>query len=260
MSNLVPEVRLNKNGVPVTKHVKPDTGSAQRIVTIPVPQVTVQKPSKGALLMNHRSQVAFDIRQALSNGMSRLGEKGTNEMLETLHEETLDVLDSIWRESDLAQYSIKLLMQRCQKQSNFADLNNVMTVADLIKDSTEADYQTFGAIVGGLQMNRPEGSPLIDWSHQDKSEWDKPQALYKAATDLDFRLYLRQYGDASGVTKFVKSPSLHNFILERPQDIDRIIAILNERQLEAHTDEERTNTLRGLLDQKVEGEIAEGVL
>jgi hypothetical protein len=260
MSNLVPEVRVNKNGVPVVKHVKPDPDSARRMGGIPAPQATVTHPSKRDLLMNHESGVAYEIRKALNGNISRLGEKGTAEMLETLHEETIDVLESIYSKSDLAQYSVNVLMLRCLAQRDFADLNNVMTVADLIKNGSEVGYGCFGAVVGGLQMNRPAGSPLIDWSLRDKSEWIKPQALYKAATDPDFSLYVRQYGDSAGVTRFLKSPSLHNFILERPQDVDRIISILNERQIESRTDEDRTNTLRELLDQKLEGAIAEGVL
>jgi hypothetical protein len=257
---LVPEVRVNKNGVPVVKHVKTDIGSVQRRGSLPAPHVSVTRPSKRDLLMNHESGMAYEIRKALNGNISRLGEKGTAEMLETLHEETIDVMESIWSKSDLAQYSVNVLMQRCLSQRNFADLNNVMTVASLIKNGSEVGYGCFGAVVGGLQMNRPAGSPLIDWSLRDKSEWIKPQALYKAATDPDFSLYVRQYGDSAGVTRFLKSPSLHNFILERPQDVDRIISILNERQIESRTDEERTNTLRELLDQKLEGAIAEGVL
>lgn len=41
MSNLIPEVRVNKNGVPVTKHVKADTG-ASNAKSLPAPALSFQ--------------------------------------------------------------------------------------------------------------------------------------------------------------------------------------------------------------------------
>lgn len=259
MSNLVPEVRVNKNGVPVTKHVKSESTSVRSKNSLPSPYMAPTYTPKEALLMNRRSEVAYGLRVEMGKKQYRLGEKARAKMFETLHDDTLDVVESFFAKNDVAQFSINVLMVRCMAQRNFADLNNVMTVADLIKSGDENSYRDFDSLVAGFQMNRSEDSPLTDWSHQDKSEWIKPQALYKAATELEFKLYVRQFSGAGGMTKFLKSPNLTNLILERPHDVDRIIALLNERHLKAHTDEQ-IGVLTGLLDQNPETAIAEGVL
>lgn len=48
MSQLVPEVRVNKNGVAVTKHVRPDAGRPSDAVTRPVPAPSVAAPVAAA--------------------------------------------------------------------------------------------------------------------------------------------------------------------------------------------------------------------
>lgn len=259
MSNLLPEVRVNKNGVPVVKHVRSEvTTTAPRKGALPAPSLPTYT-AKESLLMSRRSEIAYGLRVELAKKKYRLSDKARVRMFETLHDDTLDVLDSLAFNSDAATHSINMLMGRCLGNRNFADLNNVMTVADLINSDGESAYRNFDALVGGFQMNRPEGAPLIDWSHQDKSEWAKPQALYKAANDLEFKLYVRHFSDDGGMTKFLKSPNLTALILERPHDVDRIISLLNERKLKAHTDEQVAD-LQGLLDQKPESAISEGVL
>lgn len=42
MSNLIPEVRVNKNGVPVVKHVKPHDAGKPPVASIPVPTAVYQ--------------------------------------------------------------------------------------------------------------------------------------------------------------------------------------------------------------------------
>ena len=57
MSNLIPEVRVNKNGVPVKKYVKADTGSSNGKV-LPAPALSFQTEEE-------RPVTAEDIRDLL---------------------------------------------------------------------------------------------------------------------------------------------------------------------------------------------------
>jgi hypothetical protein len=241
---LMPEVRVNKNGVPVIKHVNPDkTSAAMSQTTIPAPSVAPDEDL---------SHIQWLITSALRS--SNKHKRECDLMRTFLHPDTLRVLQARMAESQFIYNVTSTLIHRSLEDGTFVHLNNLMVVLDGIPANEQPRSSSLQDHVTGLQAR--ERGTKKDWSKKDKSEWEKPQAIVKAIQLLD-QIYLDHRFVGSG--RFIRSQELERLILERPRDAERIAAVISERKLPVDTEDEIA-LLIGLLDQPTASAISRGLL
>lgn len=240
---LVPEVRVNKNGVPVTKHVNPDRNTPTTLQTIPAPSVAPDED------LSHI--------QWLINGALRTSRKHKREcdlMRTFLHPDTLRYLQERMAESQVIYNVTSTLIHRSLDDGTFVHLNNLMVVLDGMPAHDQTYSLSLHEHVIGLQA-RQHGIKK-DWSKKGRSEWEKPQAIVKAIQLLD-----QSYLDHSfvGAGRFIRSRELEGLILKRPRDAERIASLVSERQLPVGTEDEIASLVE-LLDQPSARAVSRGLL
>jgi hypothetical protein len=240
---LVPEVRVNKNGIPVTKHVSPDRNQSTTLQTIPAPSVAPDED------LSHI--------QWIINGALRTSGKHKREcdlMRTFLHPDTLLYLQERMAESQVIYNVTSTLIHRSLDDGTFVHLNNLMVVLDGMPAHDQSHSFSLHEHIIGLQA-RQRGTKK-DWSKKGRSEWEKPQAIIKAIQLLD-----QHYLDHTfaGAGKFIRSRDLNELILERPRDAERIASLVSERQLPVDTEDEIASLVE-LLDQPAARALSRGLL
>lgn len=203
---LVSEVRVNKNSVPVTKHVNTDKNPAgSQQATLPAPSVApnedlshIQWLIKGALRTSRKHKRECDLMRAF------------------LHPDPLLYLQGRMADSQVIYNVTSTLIHRSLDDGSFVHLNNLMVVLDGMTDS-ESNFSISQHVIG-LQA-RGSGTKK-DWSKKNRSEWERPQAIVKAAQLLD-QPYLDH--TFAGAGKFIRSRELEELILNRPSDTERLL-------------------------------------
>lgn len=261
MSNLVPELRVNKNGVPVTKHVLADKTSRQSSSRVPPPSVNAHpSPDLLARLDEEGGEVAKLLAFHLRMPKYRLSKKGLQELLGTLHEDTLESVESLIRSSDSPWHMFDNMIAHCIKEREFATLNNIAVLDSEVRGMSDQKYRSLDMHVIGLQAHQES---TADWSSLGAEEKEGMRAVFRASLLLDFN-YLRHVEIGKTIktaypSTCIKSEALHGLIYEHPESVDSIISILNERKLSIRNEQD-TKTLMGLVSQNVEPSLSSGLL
>ena len=259
-SHLVPTPVVTKNGTLTTVHKKPSSTPPSATVVPPVslPQraASPQKQSGLEALAASSSRTAKDLHWCFVSGKVRLSKRVKDSMVDGIHEDTLAILDKPGTRPNagiISQVFDSSVMSR-----SFVHLNNLAVVTDVLNECDKTHFSVFVTYIDGLQMYRPNSDPLIDWSHKNAAEQEIPKALIRAAMGLK-KPYAQVNPWVDGNPRYITSEGLTELIMERPQDVQRIITLVNERDLPVDT-EDGIAALRGLLDQETETPLISGLL
>lgn len=242
MSNLVPELRTDKNGVTSKRWVRPESASSSdRRLPAPVGAKGSQSAScaldtplldkvykRGPLSMTHVGIDSFDPAavRVIENLLEKAHEEGWDEgkSAERMVQEALKkTCNDIYDLSPL--HNIAAFTPELELADNYNDLelliNGVHRVAfvrikDFWMDADENQRNTAKALmVAASELNEP-------WS----------ETAYGDSNDGDIEMYVsdddEDDDESDGYTR-ITSERLAEFIRGRPEDVEAIIMIVNER-------------------------------
>jgi hypothetical protein len=258
--NLVPTVVTDKNGRRTTVHRKAASASPSGTASIPpasLPKVSVEAQYVAGLDSLTNSGTGIGHRLYLTMQRATINKKTKIEMMEGLHEDTLAILNrpELRDAVDSIQHH---LIDSCITQKTLIPLNNAAVVADVLKECDEPHRNVFHTYVDGLQMYRYQTAPLNDWSNVDAAEHEIPKALIRAAIGLK-KPYSQVNAWIDTKPRHINSEGLTELIMKRPQDVQRIVDLVNQRDLPVDTEQDIIN-LEGLLDQDTENPLISGLL
>lgn len=177
-------------------------------------------------------------------------------MLSELHEDTLVLIGQSTLGDDAKVQ--RELLESCLRQRSLVPLNNAAMVADVAAECDDLHRSVFTSYVDGLQMYRLHKDPLIDWSSKDTNEREVPKALVRAAIGLK-KPYSQVNAWVDGKPRHINSEGLTELIMKRPQDVQRIVELVNARDLPVDSEQDIAS-LEGLLDQDTENPLISGLL
>lgn len=225
MSGLIPEKRVDKNGVLTTKHVRalPTTISPAR----PLPSVDdIESRARKAFdsIRNKDGSVAkvFVTEVQLELESKKTSTYSMSRAVLTLHPKTLDRLQTF---KPSAINTIADNIRAAIKEGNFSRLNNLAVLRGDCGDASESKATW---IIGGLNAHRSR-SELLDYSDATEDELSGPRAVLHATLTLDDSFVTTDRFVQHPIV-FISSHPLAELIRERPHDVDRIVSIVNERQ------------------------------
>lgn len=257
--NLVPTVVTDKNGRMTTVHRKADSASSNGAASIPpasLPKTNIMSEYLSGMEALSASLTVVGHRLRILMQETKIHKKIKATMLAELHDGTLSLIDhSVLGNDAKAQ---KELLDSCLRQRTLVPLNNAAVVADVAAECDDLHRSVFTTYVDGLQMYRLYKDPLIDWSSKSADEQEVPKALVRAAIGLK-KPYSQVNAWVDGKPRHINSEGLTELIMKRPQDVQRIVDLVNLRELPVDTEQDIAN-LEGLLDQDIEDPLSSGLL
>lgn len=257
--SLVATPVVDENGRLVTVYKKSPAASAS--TTTAIPPASLPKSSLMAQYLSGMDALSASptlIGQRLRILMqdTKVHKKIKAVMLAELYENTLMLIDqsALGIEAEVQ----KQLLDSCMRQRTVVPLNNAAVVADVAAECDELHRSVFHTYVDGLQMYRPYKDPLIDWSSKSADEQEVPRALVQAAIGLK-KPYSQVNAWVDGKPRHIMSEYLAELVMKRPRDVQRIIDLVNLRDLPVEREEDIT-ALEGLLDQNTENSLISGLL
>jgi hypothetical protein len=273
MSNLIPEVRVNKNGVPVTKHVRPANAGGKG-KSVPAPKVKTKSYS-----YELRSQIRDHVYAAHEHGLSGFTELGSiaeimpwrnslsdatlEAYLETIHARPDDAFDDML----LGVFKDQITDDEACYYLEIAKTDHTQYLSGLSADEKwgcgAGAYRRAASVYRGLESY--EGSVY----QRPVNILDQSDPVVEATKGL-FRVTHRLCtGEGTGLDSFFRrnadSPygqdhvmrlaprSLPELVVARPEDADRIADIILARDV---TD---TDTIVAVLDAEV-SQLSSGIL
>jgi hypothetical protein len=241
-------------------HRKATSASPSGTASIPptsLPKVSVEAQYVAGLNSLTNSGTMIGHRLYLTMQRATINKKTKIEMMDGLHEDTLAILNQpeLRDAFDVAQQH---LVDSCMTQKTLIPLNNTAVVADVLKECDDLHSKVFYSYVDGLQMYRLHKDPLIDWSSKSTDEQEVPKALIRAAIGLK-KPYSQVNAWVELKPRHIVSEGLTVLIMKRPQDVQRIVNLVNQRDLPVDTKQDIAN-LEGLLDQDTENPLVSGLL
>lgn len=257
--NLIPMQIVDKNGRRTTVHRRDETTRPSNAFGLPA--VSLSKPSptaqyKAGLERLSNSGTMIGQRLLLLIQKTKLNRDIKIRMLDELHEDTLSILD---KSSLRDEYNFQnLLLDSCMRYKSLLSLNNAAVIADVADECDDLHRKVFHTYVDGLQMYRNIKDPYIDWSLASDDEKEVPKALVRAAIGLN-KPYSQVNMWVNSKPRHITSNLLADLIEKRPQDVQRIIALVNDREPELETEQDIAN-LEGLLELEAENPLTSGLL
>jgi hypothetical protein len=244
----VPTPIVNKNGVSTTVHKRVDNPLGASRTNLPSPPTPLPKaaPAKhGGMTMDQLnespSSMAFTLRNEMDRNRHRLSANVRAKALRTLHPETLDKLQ------DNVRTVINVFtraMDSSLKARNFGLLNNMAVLFD---QCDEVTYNSFDRFVTGLERSGDlKSAGFKDYSEATEEELKPVRAVLRASIVLPHPYSGRVIGynmESTGIG----SDRLVDLIESRPDDVDYIIQLLQERKLPVDSEEDIA-AVTGLLD------------
>ena len=259
-SHLVPTPVVNKNGTLTIVHKKPSSAPPSAAVIPPasLPQRTASAAKLSGLqaLAAASSRTAHDIHWMFTHNKKKVGKRVQDAMVAEIHQDTFAVLDMQGPRPHAGVVS--QVFHSSVMSKSFIPLNNLAVVSEVMHECDEQHFMVFSTYVAGLQMYRQHSDPLTDWSSKSAAEQEIPKALIRAAMGLK-KPYAQTNAWVEGNPRHIVSEELTELVMKRPQDVQRIIALVNERDLPVDT-EQGIGTLEGLLDQETENPLISGLL
>jgi hypothetical protein len=256
MTKLIPVRRMNKNGIMTTKWVLPPSDSSAGHSGIPSP-VTLPKspkiysPKYGVEVDVADTDFARSFGKSMMKHSNLLGEIEPNvvQTLEYMLQEAEDndcssLADSATR---MALNIVSSSMARGESV-DFTALNNLAVFGGAVMQRESRSYEVQSLVMGLGQGNRDF---LLDATEEER---ENAVVLVTAASRLK-PPFVKIEGDyySDDRTVEIASGELADFFLSRPDDVDRIAQVVNER----NTD--NVDLIRDVLDHSLPA-LSEGVL
>lgn len=257
--SLVATPVVDKNGRRTTVHKRslnaPVSGTGS-IPPVSSPQSSLMSQYLSGMEALNASPTLIGQRLRIVMQEAKVHKKIKAVMLAELHEDTMTLIDqsALGNEAEVQ----KQLIASCMRQRTVAPLNNAAVVADVAAECDELHRKVFATYVDGLQMYRYSNTPLIDWSSKNADEQEVPKALVRAAIGLK-KPYSQVNSWVDGKPRHIMSEYLAELVMKRPRDVQRIIDLVNLRDLPVEREEDIT-ALEGLLDQDTENSLISGLL
>jgi hypothetical protein len=256
MNNLIPERRMNKNGVMTTKWVLPPSEGAGNRVSFPSPVAPpksskIYSPKYGAEVDVADTDFARAFGQSMMKHSNLLGEIDPHvvQTLEYMIQESEDndcasLADSATR---MALNIVSSSITRGESV-DFAALNNLAVFGGAVMQSDSRSYEVQSLVMGLGQGNRDF---LLDATEDER---EAAITLVTAASRLK-PPFVKIEGDyySDDRTVQIASGELADFFLSRPDDVERITRVVNDRG----TDD--VDAVREVLDHDQQA-LREGVL
>jgi hypothetical protein len=258
MTNLIPERRVNKNGIMTTKWVLPPSDGSAVNRGIPAPvgipkNFKIYSPKYGAEVDVADTDFARAYEGSLLRRSNLLGEIDPN-VVQTVEymiqeadgQEYSSLVDSALR---IAFNMVSSSMTRGDDDADFTALNNFAVFGGAVMQQGSRSYEVQSLVMGLGQGNRDF---LLDATEDER---ENAVALVTAASRLKPDFVKIEgggyYSDARTVS--IVSGELADFILSRPDDVERITQIVNDR------DTDNLDVIRDVLDHSLPA-LSEGVL
>lgn len=258
MSNLVPERRVNKNGVSVIKHVRPDTnGSNAAAARIPSPAVA-------PIAASVRERWEDILAVAQSTALADSSQLHRLDNLASLGEDTLsrleDVIRSARTEVDREEIT-RLLRRHTTLHQVKARVNSLHVFRDLIGTDGNFDLNILSATVVGL-FPEPIMLHAIDYSKPSLYSVARPKvelmaALYRSPIIRQFPNPYKRFTEIeSGALSL--HPALQTIVMRNPKRVRDIINLIIERKFTTSGDDMRH--LREIIEGSSTSVLMDGVL
>lgn len=253
MGDLVPEKRMDKNGVLTTKHVRALPKSVGTKPTLPKVDDTDARALKVFdSIRNRRGSISGSLVNEVQREIEarKASVPVMGRTILTLHPKTLDRLEAF-------NYTVLNGITRNIgigiKERSFNRLNNF---AVLRQDCGDVSETIASLLIGGLNAHRGR-SAWLDYADATEDDLASPRAVLRAAMALNPEFVVTDEF-AECPTRFIRSATLVELIESRPQDVDRIVAIVNERA--PILDESGINGINQILDAGTHDAVLNGTL
>lgn len=259
---LVPTPIVDRNGKRTTvlkKPVPPVSASALAEVKPTVAPQGIQPGQYGVRPGAEFAALGRSAKELLAamDGKSsrRLTTLEVDRMIDDLHPETLSTLDMIadtWKHGWLIPIAAAKLTA---KERNIATFNNTAFFHDM--PTTTEERRTFVSYISGLQTHHAADETSVDYSVATEEEQQRARAILKVALELPNHTYDSQF---RGSMRTSLTKHLVAIIRRRPQDADRIIAILQSRTDLSSRSPGHMNTLEDMLEHDISRQFTDGLL
>lgn len=257
MTKLIPERRLNKNGVMTTKWVLPSSGGSAVNRGIPAPagfpkNFKIYSPKYGAEVDVADTDFSLLYQASLLKNSSLLGEIDPNvvQTIEYMIQDS-DGHDHISLVHSALRMAFNMVSSTMAEgdDPDYTALNNLAVFGGAIMQPDSRSYEVQSLIMGLGQGNRDF---LLDATEEER---ENAVALVTAASRLKPDFVKIEgggyYSDKRTVS--IVSGELADFILSRRDDVERITQIVNERGTD------NLDVIRDVMDHSLPA-LSEGVL
>jgi hypothetical protein len=266
MSHLTPEVRVNKNGVPVTKHVNPGGKASSATTVIPAPApptatadtplvLTFSKPANSTQVRNLFDPIN---RRTVKEPLKRMNSTGLGILKRLMHA----VPDHEHRIAGFISNTGSLLPSEDEMTNAMLIPENVLTTnrSDLDALLHEDTFASFGiAVIGLRNLELYDQGEIAVISTQEQLDADTAAATFigKYGRQLDYDsedhpllgyMSIDRGTNWAAYLPSIRNPHLDALIRERPEEHETIFEYLSERGLSA-TDTGPVDHIRAYVDE-----------
>lgn len=255
--NLTPTTVVDKNGRRTTVHKRSGVpaSSSQKLATVKLQS----SPAANHIdrLSDDPDSMEYQLKQFILNlpKSRQPSNKRLGTMLDNLHCDTLDTLSTIQKEWTRGTFVVTQSLRSAMYTGSIAQVNNLAFFYD--KNLGE-DYQKtmFHTYVHGVQEHVGLG---VDATTAPESTQKSMRALLIAALNLPL-------GKTNNIEvkheswNLIPSTPLGKLIMDRPEDVDRIVKIITDRPDMKFHNVFEIETLRELLEQDVPNTLSDGVI
>lgn len=231
MNDLVPEKRVDKNGVLNTKLVRPVTMHQPLSTLFPSPTLRRQD-----FVIADGTVPTMDIVELQ---VTRLPENVTEDeirsTLATLSQQTPVMLDALRMDAKVINRAVMTSLRR----GNFALVNNMAVLGAAVSKPALKYLDHYCAGIHQCGAFAPD----LDLSKSGEQEIESAVALVRATEELS-KGYGIMYATHEDTIQTLSSTQLALLITQRPKDTDRIIAILRERDLPVETEDDMKHIIQ----------------
>ena len=259
----VPTRIVNKNGVSTTVHKRVEnSGDTHRTAIPPVSVSTKTSREKKASELEQLKEMplssAYQLHMRMMRNKERVSKKDREAMVADLHEDTLAIIDRTLPEDKIPMYNA--LIDNCMNKRSIADLNNLAATVEVMLEADDIHQRVFHTYLSGLQMYRLQSDPYYDYSKASEHEQEGVRALLRVTMGLG-REYVRPNTYVDGTPRHIirEYEGLYNLCFRRPKDAEKIVHLINSRNLLIDTDQDIA-AIEALLDQDAENSLMGGVL
>ena len=227
MTNLIPERRVNKNGIMTTKWVSPPSEPVAARGNIPAPMAS----PRSSKIYSPRHEMEIEVAYSEVGALFAKSLLKHSHRLEDLDPQVLQAVELMVQGamskglSFQADKAVSTALNTCGL-GDYTALNNLAVFGGSVMhpDSENYDVQ---ALVAGLAPRFGVGDFLLD-----NTEGEREEALVLVTAAARIRepfvkIHDNQYSDNRTIS--VASSELTDFILSRPDDVERIARAVNER-------------------------------
>lgn len=254
-SDLTPTPIVDKNGRQTTVHKRHNAVSTSTALAALKPPAASSAYHIDRLSMY--APVEYMLKEELILKDRRLSNEQIGEMLDDLHPDTLLKLETIKNDFEGGYFVVQQAIHESAVGASVAPMNNLALFYDGVPEH-EHERRRYMAYVNGLG-NSPGFDDDEDFSKSPESVQRAMKAVFKVTLGVT-REHYRTSNIGGSMWTYLSSNALVSLIMDRPDDAERIIAILADRPKMPCFTPDEVNHLRQMLDQNVSSPLTEGIL